>query len=201
MSVRKVRPDHRGRPVLRAIKVLKNSGTGRVDGPAGPQGPKGDTGAQGVQGPQGLQGATGPEGQQGRPGLVFRGGWDAATSYLANDLVGYAGSAWLARRANQNAVPVEGLDWALLASKGDQGAQGIAGATGPQGPAGPQGPTGPTGPQGGKVIPGQWARRGTAVLKVPRVLRAQPVSFLAEVGLPRRPIPRTTWCRMMVRLG
>lgn len=83
--------------------------------PAGPPGPQGDPGATG---------ATGPQGPQGLRGLTWRGTWSASSNYVADDAVQSAGSAWLAKRANNNATPSESADWSLLAQKGDTGNQG-----------------------------------------------------------------------------
>lgn len=66
----------------------------------------------------------------------FRGAWDSATNYEADDAVSDQGSSWLALRANTNVEPVEGDDWTLLAQKGDDGAAGA------QGPAGADGTDG-----------------------------------------------------------
>lgn len=147
--------------------------------PAGPKGDKGDTGAQGPQGDPGPTGATGamgptglggpvgpkgdpgdtglqgPEGPQGVRGLTWRGAWSAGSSYAGDDAVQSAGSAWLAKRANNNVVPSESADWSLLAQKGDKGDTGAQGATGAQGIPGPTGPIGPTGLAGPKGDPGE----------------------------------------------
>ena len=141
-----------------------------AQGPVGPTGPKGDKGNTGTAGPVGPIGATGP---QGAKGIAFRGAWGSAISYVADDAVAHQGSAWLAKRANQNVPPVEGADWTELVQKGDtgsagpQGVTGAQGSVGPVGPkgdkgdtgtAGPVGPIGATGPQGQKGIAfrGAW---------------------------------------------
>jgi hypothetical protein len=72
-------------------------------------------------GPQGPQGIPGAQGLQGLRGLTWRGTWSGSSNYLADDAVQSNGSAWLARRANQNVTPAEGADWSLLAQKGDNG--------------------------------------------------------------------------------
>lgn len=77
--------------------------------------------------PAGAAGATGAMGATGARGLTFRGGWSGATAYVTDAAVIFNGSAWLAKRGNTNAAPVEGADWTLLTQKGD------VGATGPQG--------------------------------------------------------------------
>ena len=95
--------------------------------------------------------ATGPQGAQGVPGprgLTWRGNWSASSNYVADDAVQSSGSAWLAKRTNNNVAPSGGADWSLLAQKGDTGPQGLQGVMGPTGVAGPQGATGPIGLQG-----------------------------------------------------
>lgn len=129
-------------------------------GPAGPQGAAGPQGVQGAAGPQGAKGDTGdtgPTGPQGTAGLTWRGTWDSVTSYVANDAVLANGSAWVALRANSNVTPIAGLDWSLLAMKGDTGATGVQG---PQGVAGPQGAQGATGLQGVKGDTGDTGPAG-----------------------------------------
>ena len=85
---------------------------------------------------------------RGPKGLNFKGPWNSTTDYLADDVVSFNGSAWIAKRSNTNATPVEGADWTIVAQKGDIGATGAAGSMGPQGPTGPSGPEGPPGPTG-----------------------------------------------------
>jgi hypothetical protein len=145
-----------------------------VQGPEGSQGPQGSTGAQGPAGPQGIQGppgetgpqgatgATGPQGPQGARGLTFRGAWDSATGYVADDTASYSGSSWLAKQANTNSAPSEGADWTLLAQKGDTGATGTQGLQGFQGPTGPAGTNGATGPQGPQGVQGPQGIQGPA---------------------------------------
>lgn len=103
--------------------------------------PSGPQGAQGIQGPQGEQGAVGPAGPAG---LEWKGAWAAATTYVADDAVGYGGASYFCilgitgNVLNTNPA-TDTTHWALLAA---QGAQGQTGATGAQGPTGPQGPAG-----------------------------------------------------------
>src|SRR5215813_9307268 len=58
-------------------------------GPPGPTGPQGPTGAEGVPGPTGATGQQGPAGPQGPKGLNWKGAWDAATHYVADDAVSF----------------------------------------------------------------------------------------------------------------
>ena len=117
-------------------------------GAIGPIGPKGDTGAIGPIGPKGDTGATGATGATGPKGLNVKGQWLSTTAYVADDAVSYNGSSWVAKRSNTNSPPVEGLDWTILAQRGETGAPGIPGA---QGAIGPPGNDGAQGLQG---IPG-----------------------------------------------
>ena len=164
-----------------------------LTGPSGPAGSKGDTGAQGLQGIQGVKGdigATGPQGAQGLQGiqgpqggagtvLTWRGTFDPldATGYAANDMIQYAGNAWIAASAIYkeclaystiyfNGHPIlrctsyaanwvipgspEGAAWNVFAT----------GGVGPQGPAGPQGAKGDTGAQGTQGLQGLQGIQG-----------------------------------------
>jgi len=112
-------------------------------GPPGPQGPQGDVGPvgpTGPQGPQGIQGAQGVQGIQGPPGGApnWRGAWDVAATYLANDAVTYQGSSYYAPSAISAGVTPPAAPWQTIAQKGDPG------PTGPQGPVGVGMPTGGT---------------------------------------------------------
>ena len=99
---------------------------------------------------------------KGPKGLNWKGTWNAATNYLPDDAVSFNGSSWIAKRANSNVSPVEGVDWTIVAQKGDTGATGATGAVGPQGPAGPTGATGATGPQGPQGPTGPQGTSGAA---------------------------------------
>lgn len=100
----------------------------------------------------GTPGPVGPQGPAGTNG-VWRGVWNAATSYILNDIVYSGGSSWIALAPNTNSVPSEAnANWGYVAKVGATGAQGNPG---PQGSQGPAGPTGAQGPQG---IPGNIQR-------------------------------------------
>ena len=73
----------------------------------------------------GPQGGKGDKGDAGAPGLVHAGDWSSTTTYSLDQTVAISGSFWRALRANTNVTPVEGLDWTLLAGKGDTGARGL----------------------------------------------------------------------------
>jgi hypothetical protein len=138
-------------------------------GDPGPQGAKGDTGAQG---PQGLRGDTGEAGQKGVDGakgdtgasFVWRGPWDAATSYGPNDVVGYLGASWIASMATSGLAPdAASSGWSLFVPAGAQGPQGDkgdSGGEGPQGIQGIQGPQGDPGPRGFQGDPGPQGLQG-----------------------------------------
>jgi Collagen triple helix repeat (20 copies)/Chaperone of endosialidase/Head domain of trimeric autotransporter adhesin len=96
-------------------------------GPPGPTGPQGPAGEQGATGPTGATGPQGPAGPQGPKGLNWKGAWDAAAHYVADDAVGFNGSSWRALRDNDNVTPTEGADWTIVAQKGDTGPQGSGG--------------------------------------------------------------------------
>jgi len=84
----------------------------------------------------------------GPRGLNPLGTWDAATTYMANDVVTSLGSAWVATRRNTNRPPSSSPSfWEKYVAKGDTGP---AGAPGEKGPKGVKGDTGATGPQGAK---------------------------------------------------
>lgn len=126
------------------------------EGPQGPQGPQGVPGEQGIPGVQGPQGNTGPQGLQGPIGpagpigLTWRGAWDVATDYIANDAVAYDGSSWFASEDPPLAeIPsVSSSYWQAMALEGSQGPQGL------QGPPGAQGIQGIPGIQGPQGLPG-----------------------------------------------
>ena len=97
-------------------------------------------GAQGEQGIQGEPGADGAEGAAGADGvsIVWLGSFDSVPDNPARNNAFYhegTGCSYI----------FDGIQWSLLASKGDQGEQGLQGATGPQGPQGETGAPGAAG--------------------------------------------------------
>lgn len=91
-------------------------------------------GPEGPVGPEGPQGERGLQGEKGEPGLVWKGEWNAETSYtaikngqLSRDAVSYNGSSYVV--AANNAEPVIGVipegdttgKWEILAEKGEPG--------------------------------------------------------------------------------
>ncbi len=77
----------------------------------------------------GPQGATGPQGVQGEPGLVWRGTWNALTSYVVDDAVEFGGSSYVAVAPSVGSQPPS-PDWNVLASQGATGPQGVQGEPG-----------------------------------------------------------------------
>ena len=158
-------------------------------GPAGPQGIQGLTGATGATGPIGLTGATGPTGSagaagaQGPRGLTFRGAWLSTSNYVADDAVFSSGSAWLAKRANNNVSPLESADWTQLAQQGATGPAGVTGATGPAGVPGPQGIQGLTGATGATGAQGPIGLTGATGPAGPADASAVLVGTLADARL------------------
>lgn len=94
----------------------------------------------------------------GRVAYVPKGAYDALATYSRLDVVSYQGGSFVSLIDNNTGnTPVAGVNWALVAAKGDKGdkgdkgatgAQGVKGDTGPAGPKGDKGDTGPIGPQG-----------------------------------------------------
>lgn len=87
----------------------------------------------GPQGPQGLQGVPGPVGPAG---LEWKGQWNAETSYIEDDAVGFGGASWFCVQGvegNESNLPPneDTQSWALLAAQGAQGIQGVQGPPGP----------------------------------------------------------------------
>ena len=66
---------------------------------------------------------SGGGGSKGDPGLTWKGQWNGATAYHANDVVEHDGSSYVAVAANTNQPPPAGC-WNLLASKGADGSGG-----------------------------------------------------------------------------
>jgi hypothetical protein len=97
-------------------------------GAPGPKGPKGDRGARGLPGdrgdpgPQGEPGPPGPQGPKG-DGFRWRGKWEAIR-YAARDVVEHNGSSWVAVRETL-ATPGVGVDWELMAERGQDGSGGV----------------------------------------------------------------------------
>lgn len=153
----------RGAGVVQNDSFSLTVGTVGPPGPEGPKGPVGDTGPQGIQGEKGERGEKGEPGVQGPPGprgLDWKGVWQTEVGYLKDQAVSHAGSSWIALRANAGVPPVEGIDWTLVAAKGekgDQGPQGLQGVQGEAGIQGIQGVQGPPGEKGDKGDPGTGA--------------------------------------------
>lgn len=67
-------------------------------------------------------------GPKGDPGLVLRGAWDPAVSYVSGDAVTHLGSTYYALQGSTNNNPTTSpTKWSLLAAKGDPGLPGLKG--------------------------------------------------------------------------
>jgi hypothetical protein len=83
------------------------------------------------------------------PQLSWMGDWQTGVLYIADDLVQFQGSTYVAVQDTSGTEdPTEAAFWSLFAAAGAAGATGATGATGPQGEVGPEGPQGPQGPEG-----------------------------------------------------
>ncbi|CAK8716466.1 hypothetical protein GCAAIG_05880 [Candidatus Electronema halotolerans] len=101
----------------------------------------------------------------------WKGIWDSAVEYKADDVVEYEGSSYVNVCCDPqtagtappddlfNSVTNEGC-WKLVAEKGDTGATGETGPTGEQGEVGPEGPQGPIGPAGPQGLKGDKGDKG-----------------------------------------
>ena len=78
-------------------------------------------GAQGIQGTQGLQGIQGLQGNAGPAGLHWRGAYDPAAAYAANDGVSSGGSSYICLAATTGNAPPNATYWGLLAQAGSGG--------------------------------------------------------------------------------
>jgi hypothetical protein len=83
---------------------------------------------------------------------THQGTWNGATEYVANDVVVYDGSSWLALQTSTNSTPAESADWTLIVAKGQDGLQGADGAPGADGLPGMDGATGADGLPGADGI-------------------------------------------------
>lgn len=136
------------------------AGADGAQGPQGLQGPKGDKGDPGDPGPEGIQGVAGPAGADGHS-FNYRGAWDVATAYVANDVTFHNGSSWIAVANNTGQEPTfASAQWDEIAIQGAQGAPGTDGAQGPQGIQGPAGADGAQGPQGAQGVKGDTGATG-----------------------------------------
>lgn len=102
--------------------------------------------------------------------VTFRGNWSRTVSYRSHDVVGYGGSAYLAKRTSRGIPPTNTTSWGLLAAKGAAGAKGATGANGSSGAPGPVGPAGPaglTGPAGSRGLAGEQGAAGAQGIQGP----------------------------------
>lgn len=92
--------------------------------------------------------------------LNWRGDWNATVAYQPGDAVSFGGSSWVAKQATTGVQPVVGLDWGIVALKGDRGEQGIEGLQGAPGVKGDKGEVGATGARGEKGDQGNPGPQG-----------------------------------------
>lgn len=79
----------------------------------------------------------GGSGGGGGSAFTWEGAWDAGTTYVADAVVEYNGSSYIALQAGTNKNPAtEAAYWELMAQKGSTGSTGATGATGPTGATG-----------------------------------------------------------------
>jgi hypothetical protein len=83
----------------------------------------------GVDGVDGVAGTDGTDGTS----VTWRGAYNGATAYVANDGVSYDGSSYVNILASTGILPTNATYWQLAAAKGDAGATGATGATGAAG--------------------------------------------------------------------
>lgn len=62
----------------------------------------------------------------GGTSFVWKGTWNSGTAYVANDVVAYNGTSYIATSSNTNNAPPSAV-WSTMAQKGDTGATGAAG--------------------------------------------------------------------------
>lgn len=83
------------------------------------------------------------------PQLSWMGDWQTGVLYVADDLVQFQGSTYVAVQDTTGTEdPTDAVFWSLFSAAGATGATGSQGEVGPQGPEGPVGPEGPEGPVG-----------------------------------------------------
>jgi len=104
------------------------------------------------------------EGIRGADGdMSWTGAWSSATSYVANQVVYYDGSAYICIQGNSDLRPdTNTSQWTLVVSKGDAGVTGTTGTTGTQGATGSTGATGARGTKGDTGTTGSQGPTGAA---------------------------------------
>jgi len=96
---------------LRAV-VAELQNRAPVPGPAG---------QDGVPGQEGPAGAPGPPGPTGKFADSYRDVFDAATTYVAGDVVTDDGSLWLCKAATTSDRPGTSSAWKLICKRGKDG--------------------------------------------------------------------------------
>lgn len=118
--------------------------------------------------------------------LEYKGEWDENTNYVKDNVVGYIGGSFIARKANRGIVPENGAAWGLLAEKGDKGdpgEKGEPGGMGDPGEKGEKGDRGEKGEKGDKGDPGEGT--GSTCKKVGKIYdwsESQDIDELTKVG-------------------
>ena len=157
---------------------------GPAGGYTGSRGLMGYYGSQGIQGPAGgytgsrgytgSQGATGYYGSAGTS-FVYQGNWTSGQYYYKNDIVTYAGAAWICIQITDDLTPPPNLpsNWNLWSALGYTGSIGYTGsastAPGYAGSAGTNGTNGYNGSQGYTGSHGYTGSAGGIALGTVRV--------------------------------
>ena len=69
----------------------------------------------------------------GVPHVDYRGNFSASTAYVANDVVFFNGSSYIAKQSTTGNAPTNTTYWGLLAQKGTDGTDGTNGTNGTNG--------------------------------------------------------------------
>ena len=81
----------------------------------------------------------------GVPHVDYRGNYSASTAYVANDVVFFNGSSYIAKQSTTGNAPTNTTYWGLLAQKGTDGTDGTNGTNGTNGATGTHGTYGSDG--------------------------------------------------------
>jgi hypothetical protein len=125
----------------------------------------GSSGSSGTSGSSGSNGTDGTSGTSGSSGVGFRiiGEWDNTTNYLANDMVSYNGSSYIAIQDNINKIPsIEVSYWLLQSLAGSNGTSGTSGTDGTSGTSGSSGSDGTSGTSGSSGTDGTSGTSGSS---------------------------------------
>lgn len=81
----------------------------------------------------------------GVPHVDYRGNYSGSTAYVADDVVFYNGSSYIAKQSTSGNAPTNTTYWGLLAQKGTDGSNGVNGVNGSNGVDGADGADGADG--------------------------------------------------------